>query len=208
VAEDSSDKTTEPTSAEAPTQPTPATEAPTEPAGAPLSGWRQGVHVPAWALGLFALFLVGLLGFGIGRWTAPDNDGEVSGVFQGQVEEGEPQVEPNLPSPLPADRVVLGVAAEDSSDPDGAELVRVLGTGPAGEAGLEPGDVITAVGDDEVNSAEELAETVQAHEAGDDVTIDYERDGESDETDVTLVAVSDLRPAPGEGGERESSDAA
>jgi membrane-associated protease RseP (regulator of RpoE activity) len=217
VAEETSDKSTEPTSvAEAPTEPTAAAEAPAardagslsvESTAAPPSAWRRGVHVPVWSLGLLALLLVGLLGFGIGRWTAPDDGDEVSGVFQGQVEEGDggPEVEPDFPL---GERVVLGVTVEDSTDPDGAEVAQVLDSGPAGEAGIESGDVITAIDEEEVTDAPQLAEAIQDHESGDEVTITYERDGESDEVEVTLLSVSELRPSGPNDGSEGDSDAA
>jgi S1-C subfamily serine protease len=226
VADDTSDKRPDAGGDEAPTEPTEAAtgpdtpsvddvDAPREPepvaaAAAPAAASSSGIHrsvgVPVWALGLVALLVIGLVGFGIGRWTAPDDtNDEVSGVFQGQVEDdgGDPQINPDVPDST--DRVILGVQVADSTDPEGAELVEVLAIGPAGEAGLEQGDVVTALDDDDVTNAEALAEAVQSHESGDEVTITYDRDGESDEVDVTLQSFSEIEPPGRQGGETDSS---
>ena len=215
MADDTSDEKPETGGDETPTEPNEAAIEPDTPAAddvaapaASSSGLSRSVGVPVWALGLVALLVIGLVGFGIGRWTAPDDsDDEVSGVFQGQVDQGEggsdeQQVNPDFPT---TDRVILGVQAADSTDPEGAELVEVLAIGPAGEAGLEIGDVVTAIDDDDITNAEELAEAVQSHESGDEVTVTYERDGESDEVDVTLKTFSEIEPPGRQGGEPDSS---
>ncbi|MGH9025783.1 MAG: PDZ domain-containing protein [Acidimicrobiia bacterium] len=213
MADDKTDETAD----EAPTEPTAAAEPPDtegasgDPDTASRSGLGRGVTVPMWALGLVALLVLGLIGFGIGRWTAPDDSDEVSGVFQGQVGDngGDPQLEPGSPdSSTDANRVILGVQAADSTDPESAELVEVLAIGPAGKARLEESDVVTAIDGDDITSAAALAEAVEGSESGDEVTITYERDGETDEVDVTLQSVSEITP-PGQGGGSESnSDAA
>jgi membrane-associated protease RseP (regulator of RpoE activity) len=187
------------TTAETPTEPTTATEPDAEAttaatSGAPPSGLRRGVTVPAWLLGVLALVFVGLLGFGIGRWTAPDdNESQARGLFPGETEDGGPQFEPQFPIPLPGNTAVIGVSVEDSSDPDGAAVVEVSAGSPAADAGLETGDVVTAVDGDDVGSAAELAQTVRSHEPGDEITVTYERDGDTHDTDVTLVSAESLQ---------------
>lgn len=193
--------------AEAPTEPTTAAEPPdaaaptATAAGAPPSGLRRGVTVPAWLLGVLALVVVGLLGFGIGRWTAPDdNDPQARGSLPGETDDGGPQFEPQFPIPLPGNTAVIGVSVEDSSDPDGAAVVEVSAGSPADEAGLETGDVVTAVDGDDVGSAAELAQTVRSYEPGDEITVTYERDGESDDADVTLVSAQNLESGRNDSG--------
>lgn len=58
---------------------------------------------------------------------------------------------------------------------------------PAGQAGLKPGDRITAVDDEPIKDYNELVDVVRAHPAG-AATIGYERDGVEDSTEITLVA--------------------
>ncbi|WP_052745549.1 S1C family serine protease [Allosalinactinospora lopnorensis] len=72
----------------------------------------------------------------------------------------------------------------------GVELVEVSGEGAAGEAGLQEGDIITSVNDEEVTNPDELIATVRSHQPGETVTIGYERGGNSAETELTLSAQS------------------
>lgn len=88
--------------------------------------------------------------------------------------------------------VFLGVAAQDSSNPDGAALVRVVAGSPAADAGLKSGDVITKVDGTTVASSADLTQAVHAQAAGDTVTITYVRDGQTDTTQATLAGSSDF----------------
>jgi serine protease Do len=56
----------------------------------------------------------------------------------------------------------------------------------AGDAGLEPGDVITRVGDIPVNNVPELQEQVNRFRPGDKLPLTYERNGKAKTTAVTL----------------------
>ncbi|WP_239647872.1 S1C family serine protease [Nocardiopsis ganjiahuensis] len=58
--------------------------------------------------------------------------------------------------------------------------------GPADEAGLEPGDVIVSFDGRRVNSHGELQAMVRDREPGDEVELEYERDGERETVNVTL----------------------
>jgi putative serine protease PepD len=79
----------------------------------------------------------------------------------------------------------LGVATEDV-DADGAGIAEVRTGTPADEAGLEAGDVVTAVDGEEVGSADELRQAIDSHEPGDEVELTLERDGETQSVTVTL----------------------
>jgi len=92
----------------------------------------------------------------------------------------------DLPS-LPGRGVLLGVSVETvSGDTGGAQVSQVVSGSPAEDAGIEPGDVITKVDDIEITDAQELVATIREHSSGDEVTITYERDGESQTAQVTL----------------------
>jgi Do/DeqQ family serine protease len=56
----------------------------------------------------------------------------------------------------------------------------------AGEAGLEPGDVITGIGDLPVNNVPELQEQVNRFRPGDKLPLTYERNGKQRTASVTL----------------------
>ncbi|MCW5250065.1 S1C family serine protease [Streptomyces sp. SHP 1-2] len=58
--------------------------------------------------------------------------------------------------------------------------------GPAASAGLKPGDVITKLDDQVIDSGPTLIGEIWTHKPGDKVTVTYERDGKQRTTDLTL----------------------
>jgi putative serine protease PepD len=93
-----------------------------------------------------------------------------------------------------ATHALLGVSARtasanaDSAVGTGAEVVTVQDGSPASDAGLEAGDVITAVGDRPVTSSTELTAAVRSSQPGDKVTLTVRRGEDSSTVDVTLDA--------------------
>ncbi len=79
-----------------------------------------------------------------------------------------------------------GTATEGSATHRGAEISRISEGGPADEAGLEQGDLVTAVDDSPVTSAEALVGLVHARTIDSSVTLTVIRDGEERSVDVTL----------------------
>ncbi|MCD4536249.1 trypsin-like peptidase domain-containing protein [Nocardioides sp. cx-169] len=86
----------------------------------------------------------------------------------------------------------LGVSVQDVADATGVEVTEGAQVGtisddsPAGAAGLRPGDVITKVDDATITGADSLVATIRTYRPGDEVTLTYVRDGESETTKVTL----------------------
>ncbi|MCK6577613.1 MAG: PDZ domain-containing protein [Anaerolineae bacterium] len=79
----------------------------------------------------------------------------------------------------------LGVQlAEDEEN--GVVVASVVAESAADVAGLQEGDVITAVNGTAVSSASEVAELIAAMSAGDGVTLDITRDGEAMAVEATL----------------------
>ncbi len=74
----------------------------------------------------------------------------------------------------------------------GAVIIDVVASGAAGKAGLVPGDVITSVDGVEVNSSEDIARIVRKYDPGDEITVEYERDGSLESMSVELGSRSDL----------------
>src|SRR5699024_2593271 len=72
-----------------------------------------------------------------------------------------------------------GAVIED--DPEAVES-----GGPADEAGLEPGDVIVTFDGRRVNSGQELMAMLRDYSPGDEVEVEYDRDGEQSTATVTL----------------------
>lgn len=93
-----------------------------------------------------------------------------------------------------AEHAYLGVAPTDGTASDGsatragAQIRTVSENTPAQKAGLKPGDVITAVNDERVDSAESLVAHIREYAVGDTVRLTVLRDGASQEISATLAA--------------------
>jgi putative serine protease PepD len=86
----------------------------------------------------------------------------------------------------------LGVGGQDRQDENGgpttgAVVGAVQDDSPAEAAGISSGDVITAVGDQPVNSMAALVLMIRDHRPGDALTLTVERDGASTSVTVTLA---------------------
>jgi serine protease Do len=99
----------------------------------------------------------------------------------------------------------LGVVAQDLSQaladafgfarPDGAVLALVQPDGPAARAGLRPGDVITRLGEEPVETAAALSQRIGRAAPGERLRVQLWREGRSRELVVQLGAVPDTPPA-------------
>jgi S1-C subfamily serine protease len=83
-----------------------------------------------------------------------------------------------------AARPFLGVSLQDSDD--GVTIVEVVDGSAAADAGLQAGDVITAVNGTIVATVEETASAIGVLSVGDEVTLDITRDGEAQSVTATL----------------------
>ncbi len=68
----------------------------------------------------------------------------------------------------------------------GALVSQIEPSGAAAEAGLQQGDVITKVDDQVVEGPDSLVATIRGHRPGDEVTLTYQRDGDTRTTTATL----------------------
>ena len=187
AASDAPDETPAEARAEA-TEPVAAEQSP--PPGEPppkTGGWM----IPKWLV-IAAVSFVALCGvvgssFAIGRATASSGSSESS-----RTERPEPRF-PGHAGPegngnRPVSGVFLGVATEPASGgQQGAQVAQVLSGSPASQAGLQSGDVITAVDGNAVTSPSDLAQRIRSHQSGDKVTITYTRNGSSTDVQVTLA---------------------
>ena len=80
----------------------------------------------------------------------------------------------------------LGVTVDDSTGARGASVSSVQADGPAADAGLVAGDVITAVDRTAVTDGAALTKALAGHRGGDHVTLTVQRTDGSHQVTVTL----------------------
>jgi putative serine protease PepD len=80
----------------------------------------------------------------------------------------------------------LGIRVGDSPNGDGAQVSTVVSGSPADKAGLQAGDVITAIDGNAISGADDLTATTGRHKPGDKVTLTVTRDGKTVKLTVTL----------------------
>ena len=68
----------------------------------------------------------------------------------------------------------------------GAYVAELAGDGPAAKAGIQTGDVITALDDEEITSSDALVLAVRSHSVGDTVTVTLMRGSKQMQVQVTL----------------------
>jgi putative serine protease PepD len=87
----------------------------------------------------------------------------------------------------------IGVSASDTGNNQtgtggaGAQIRSLVGGGPAEQAGLQVGDIITKLDDRAVADTDSLIAAVRAHEIGDTVTVTYTRGGQTHTDQVKLA---------------------
>jgi serine protease Do len=79
---------------------------------------------------------------------------------------------------------VLGVMTE--TDEAGAKIENVVKESAAEKAGLEVGDIITAIDNKKIDGHKALAETIQSHQPNDLVKVSFLRNGKKKSTTCTL----------------------
>ncbi|WP_448595048.1 S1C family serine protease [Thermoflexus hugenholtzii] len=119
--------------------------------------WIAALILIAVACGCIGLAVGGLAGYLIGRGAGPFTS-------------------PETPW--------LGVVV--THDADGARILQVVPNSPAEEAGLRPGDRITAVNGETVNDRHPLPEILRRHRPGETVRLTVIRDGQERTFSVTL----------------------
>jgi putative serine protease PepD len=86
---------------------------------------------------------------------------------------------------------IIGVELDMAFAGPGAQVGAVTPGGPAATAGLQAGDLITAVNGTTVTDATQLIVTIRSNAPGDTVTLTVERNGQTAEIPVVLAASSD-----------------
>lgn len=83
------------------------------------------------------------------------------------------------------DAAFLGVTPGEKVE-TGVSLGKVIGGSSAERMGLKSGDVITRLDGEPVNSFDDLAEVIKGKKAGDDIKVEYQRDGRSNKINGEL----------------------
>ena len=68
----------------------------------------------------------------------------------------------------------------------GVEVEEVTPGGPAQRAGLRSGDVVRSVDGSTVSEPDDITGALDGKQPGDSVTVEVERDGQSQQFDITL----------------------
>ena len=84
----------------------------------------------------------------------------------------------------------LGVNVQATDNGKGVEIAGVADGSPAAKAGLQSGDVITAIDGNDVTSPVAVRSAVQAKQSGDEISVTYTRNGSSNTVKVTLTSRS------------------
>src|SRR4051794_3485832 len=202
--------------AEAPTQAAPvaapvAAAAPGAAAApAPATTDRPaGIFVPKWvgliAAAIVAALIFGGIGYAIGDSSDSGTTQNASNAFpNGNADGGQqlpgggqfPNGNGNGNSNGNGDGTTAGnagflrVGVQTSTDPKGVEITDVADGSPAAKAGLQDGDVITAIDGNDIASAEAVRSAVQAKKSGDEISVTYTRNGQSSTVKVTLTSRS------------------
>jgi serine protease Do len=88
-------------------------------------------------------------------------------------------------------RAMLGVTTE--GDDKGAEILSITKESAAEKAGLKKGDIITKIGDEKIESSDDVTEAIRSHKPGDKVSITYLRDDKSQTATAELTKWKGVR---------------
>ncbi len=127
-----------------------------------------------------------------GTTTSGEQGGSIGLGFAIPMDEVMPIVDQIVAGQTPT-HALIGVSVRDNPSNDGGAVIAdgaavgdVTAGSAADDAGLQAGDVITKVDGQIVTSSDGLVATIRAHRPGDEVTLTYERDGDTRSTSITL----------------------
>jgi len=105
-----------------------------------------------------------------------------------------------LTTSVPPSETAEAMALADNVRVHGRFVDQVEANGPAAEAGLQPGDVLLQLGDNDLYSADDVADFLAVSSPGDRIPVAFKRSGDV-QARQTTVTLGELRKteAPGSG---------
>ena len=85
-------------------------------------------------------------------------------------------------------RAIESSTAAASGERSGLYVTRVAPGGPAAQAGIRPGDIVTQLDGAPATRVDQLTVLTLTKKAGDTVAVAYTRNGKADTTKITLAA--------------------
>ncbi len=92
------------------------------------------------------------------------------------------------PKPGPGRRVSFGTMPDFAFRGPGVKVAAVIEGSPAAKAGSQKGDILISMDGEQLKDLRSFSQLLRAHAAGDVVKVDFDRDGEKQTVEATLVA--------------------
>jgi len=154
---------------------------------------RKELFVP---LGVLALGLAAAGGFLAASAALSEGGGQANNGSQVILDAQEEDNEAAPPGLL--QRAFAGAMLAEEPDGSGLRVTGVIPGSPADDAGLEAGDVITAIDGEPVGRVADVREALNDGSPGDEVTFSVRRDDQEEDIDVTLGTRAGVLQMPSE----------
>jgi membrane-associated protease RseP (regulator of RpoE activity) len=190
------------------TQAAPVSAAAAAPPSAPVAPVAErpaGIFIPKWvgivAAVIIAALVFGGIGYAIGDSSdsdstqnasnsVPNNGNGTQQLPGGQLPNGRQFPGNGNGGTTNNNAAFLGVGVQTAADGKGVEITEVASGSPAANAGLKEGDVVTAIDGKSITSSLALRSAILAKESGDEISVTYTRDGQSNTVKVKLASRS------------------
>jgi putative serine protease PepD len=104
---------------------------------------------------------------------------------------------PQLEKGAAPEHAYLGLSTAPAQNGSGAQVGDATAGGPAADAGIRPGDVITEVDGDRVSEPDDVAQAIEDDKPGDRVEVKVQRGGSEQTIEVTLGQRPEQLPSQG-----------
>lgn len=94
--------------------------------------------------------------------------------------------------PIPPGGAGMGIRMRDDLQLKAVRIIELSAEGPARAAGLKEGDLVVAVGDEPINSADRLQSILRRHQPGDEVRVAFRRGEQPRQCRVRLASLTQV----------------